>query len=111
MSSEKAKSPDSQVLYFFLSVLLMGVIGFVQYLSRYVLKFLFPLKSEDFVDLCSITNTSVFIFDQDLHGYYIHGESPAGAADISATQLKQNLDNEASSESKIRGLLSELPNL
>jgi len=34
------------------------------------------MASDDFVDLCAVTNTSVFIFDQDLHGYYIHGENP-----------------------------------
>jgi len=91
--------------------MILGTLGFVQYLSRYILKCVFPFKSEDFVDLCSITNISVFIFDQDLHGYYIHGENPAGAADVSARDMKKNLENEEQGDSKIRGLLSDTPNL
>ena len=94
MNSTKTASPRSQILYFFFSVCLLAILGFLQYVGRHMLKCLFPLKSEDFVDLCAITNTSIFIFDQDVHGYYIHGESPLGQADVSAKALKENLDHE-----------------
>lgn len=77
-------SPNSYILYYFQSTLTLGIIAFVQYLLKYGLKFLFPLPCEDFVDLCCIANTSIFIFDMDLHGYYIHGESPSGQSDVSA---------------------------
>lgn len=111
MNSKETGSPRSQILYFFFSICLLSVIGFVQFVGRHIFKCFLPLRSEDFVDLCSITNTSIFIFDQDLHGYYIHGESPLGQADISAKELKENLDHEGQGEAKIRGLLSEKPRL
>ena len=37
-----------------------------------------PLPAEEFVDLCSVCNVSIFIFDETLHGYYIHGMNPMG---------------------------------
>ena len=42
---------------------------------------------EDFVDLCTIANISIFIIDDHLHGYYIHGENPLGFAEGSAEHL------------------------
>ncbi len=32
----------------------------------------------NFVDLCSVANISIFLMDEYLHGYYIHGENPFG---------------------------------
>jgi meckelin len=80
----KTNSPNSYILYYFQSTLTLGIIAFVQYLLKQGLRFVFPLPYETFVDLCCIANTSVFIFDADLHGYYIHGENPSGQADVSA---------------------------
>ena len=34
------------------------------------------------VDLCSISNISVFIFDNPLFGYYIHGQCIHGSSDV-----------------------------
>lgn len=111
MNNVESHVPNSYVLKFFFAVMLLGIIGFVQFMMKHMLRIFFPLPSEDFVDLCSVTNTSVFIFDMDLHGYYIHGENPSGAADISSKAMKDNLDTEGTGESKIRGLLSDNPNL
>ena len=46
-----------------------------------------PLPIEDFVDLCSVANISIFIVDDNLHGYYIHGENPFGFSEGSAEHL------------------------
>eukprot|EP00343_Euplotes_focardii_P012417 CAMPEP_0205833968 /NCGR_PEP_ID=MMETSP0206-20130828/50423_1 /ASSEMBLY_ACC=CAM_ASM_000279 /TAXON_ID=36767 /ORGANISM="Euplotes focardii, Strain TN1" /LENGTH=236 /DNA_ID=CAMNT_0053140771 /DNA_START=1515 /DNA_END=2222 /DNA_ORIENTATION=- len=54
---------------------------------------------------------SVFIFDQRIHGYYIHGVSTSGQADVTATELQGYLDNENRGEASQRGLLEEYPNL
>lgn len=86
-------------------------IAAVQYLMKILLSFIFPLPYQNFVDLCSIANISVFIFDQRIHGYYIHGESTGGQADVSTRDLKENLDNETMGESRNRGMLSQEPNL
>jgi len=43
-----------------------------------------PYKIQDFVDLCCVANISILVFDESLHGYYIHGESPSGHAEGSA---------------------------
>ena len=83
LSLEPTNSPNSYILKYFLGTILLFVIGYVQYLVRIIFKFIIPLPSQDFVDLCSVTNISVFIFDSDIHGFYIHGESPAGQADVS----------------------------
>ena len=72
--------------------MVMFVIGGIQYFMKRLLSFIFPLPYHNFVDLCSIANISVFIFDERIHGYYIHGESTGGQADVSTRDLKENLD-------------------
>jgi len=71
----------------------------------------FPLKTEEIVDLCSILNISILIFDESFHGYYIHGRSPYGQAEISAAKLKKALNYEASGKGQIRGMSDENPEL
>lgn len=73
--------------------------------------FLSPMPMHNFVDLCSITNISVFIFDQRIHGYYIHGVSTGGQADVTMSELQGHLDKETKGEATMRGLLSTHPNL
>jgi len=45
------------------------------------------LPYQNFVDLCSMTNISLLMFDETFHGYYIHGRSPYGQAEISTEKL------------------------
>lgn len=57
---------------------------------------MFPLrptqdKLTQFVDLASITNVSTLALDSKLHGYYIHGRSPHGFADVDMKALITNL--------------------
>ena len=63
----------------------------------------------DFMDLCSVANMSVIIFNEDLNGYYIHGKSPSGSSDVSARQLRLNLESEAIGNANIRGIHSQYP--
>jgi meckelin len=98
-------------LKFSIICILLLSIGFVQIMMKRIFSFLVPLDMDNFVDLCSITNISVFIFDQRIHGYYIHGVSPWGEADVTLKELDGFLVKEMKGESTSRGLLSTNPNL
>jgi meckelin len=74
------KSPLNYALFFFVTTFLIYVIGVIQYVIRFLppIKGMFPQKHIEFVDLCSICNISILMFDESFHGYYIHGRSPYG---------------------------------
>lgn len=63
-----------------------------------------PPSYVDFVDLCSVANISILIFNDNYQGYYIHGKSPMGAADVSSEKLRLNLEAEANGEGASRGI-------
>lgn len=48
-----------------------------------------------------MANVSLFILDETLHGYYIHGKAPGGTAEISAEELEMALEVES------KGILSK----
>ncbi|CAF3900474.1 unnamed protein product [Rotaria sordida] len=58
----------------------------------------------NFVDLCSVSNISVFIFTDNLYGYYIHGLSPHGITDVNMKEMIMNLERESNQMSGTRGL-------
>ena len=62
---------------------------------------------QNFIDLCAISNISVLILDEFLHGYYIHGVSPNGYAELGLDELLESLNKEASGKSRSRGILPE----
>ena len=64
---------------------------------------LIPHPKTDFMDLLSVANMSVFILDQSLHGYYIHGQSPSGKADINVDELLKSLEEEGQGKVRNRG--------
>ena len=43
------------------------------FLISSILSFKKPSKLRDFLDLCSVSNISVFLFDSQNHGFYLHG--------------------------------------
>lgn len=47
-----------------------------------------------FVDLISLANISILVFDESCHGYYIHGRSVHGSADVNMDELNHNLKKE-----------------
>lgn len=63
-------------------------------------------KLGNFVDLCSVTNTSVFIMSNYSYGYYIHGRSVHGEADVGLRELVLQLEKEKDSLVGSRGLIS-----
>jgi len=38
---------------------------------------------------------SIFILDETLHGYYIHGKTPGGTAEVNAEELELALEAES----------------
>mmetsp|Transcript_23765 Transcript_23765/g.18154 ORF Transcript_23765/g.18154 Transcript_23765/m.18154 type:complete len:350 (-) Transcript_23765:634-1683(-) len=96
--------PVNLVLFFFLSAFLFLCIAALQYLVQLVNAGFFGNKYQEFMDLCSVSNISVIIMDQYLHGYYIHGEAPWVASDVVLSQLKKNLDGEGEGKGLNRGI-------
>ncbi|CAF2625636.1 unnamed protein product [Rotaria sp. Silwood2] len=87
--------------------------AFIVLLGTAIIQYLFYIifyqrligdKILNFVDLCSVSNISVFILDQNYHGYYIHGRSPHGTADVNIKDMIMNLERESRSMSGTRGL-------
>lgn len=70
-----------------------------------------PMKHLEFIDLCSMTNISLMIFDESFHGYYIHGRSPYGQSEISSEKLALALEFESSGKANYRGIHETMPNL
>lgn len=84
--------PVNYVLKFFLSAFLFLCIMGAQYIVEAVNSYFSSLKFQDFMDLCSVTNISLLVMDEYFHGYYIHGKSPGGRADLTLSDLKKVID-------------------
>jgi len=83
-STTKTSSPTDYVLLFFVVFITLFGITIFNYAIEMVTGFFWnPPAYLDFVDLCSVCNISVIIFNEDLNGFYIHGKSPSGPADVS----------------------------
>ena len=39
-------------------------------------------KVTNFVDLCTLANVSLLMFDEYAHGFYVHAQAPWGASDV-----------------------------
>ncbi|XP_068093747.1 meckelin isoform X2 [Hyperolius riggenbachi] len=61
-------------------------------------------KIRQFVDLCSMSNISVFILSHKCYGYYIHGRSVHGHSDTNMEEMNTNLKREAENMCSQRGL-------
>jgi meckelin len=59
----------------------------------------FEHRIQQFVDLCSLSNVSVFVLENSQFGYYIHGRSVHGHADTGLREMHENLVREEVLES------------
>ena len=100
----ESKSLQNTYLKFFLISVLILSIGAVQYLIKKGVSNWLPMEYQDFTDLCSVCNISIFIFTDLIHGYYLHGLAPSGVTDVNAEMLKHMLDSEQKGDSRGRGL-------
>ena len=98
------KAPVNFVLRNFIAGIIFTLSSLVEIILVRLLQIWLPLKKQEFMDLCSVSNISVFILDGLLHGYYIHGLSPIGKADVNYDELFLFLKNEGSGAMRSRGL-------
>ena len=94
-------SPENYILRHCIATFVLFIAGISQYIVIRLVQLWIPLKKTEFLDLCSVSNISVFILDQSLHGYYIHGQSPLGRSDTNLDELLRFLEEEG--KGKIRG--------
>nr|VZI25749.1 unnamed protein product [Spirometra erinaceieuropaei] len=76
-------SPSNPVFRLALIIVVFGFLGFFEIAFRVLIwERFFADNLRNFADLCSVVNISVFVLAQRNFGYYIHGHSPAGRADV-----------------------------
>ncbi|UJR38008.1 hypothetical protein I4U23_030690 [Adineta vaga] len=82
-----------------------GIIQYLLYVGFY--ERFFEDRIVNFIDLCSVSNMSVFILSDNQYGYYIHGRSPHGTTDVNMKDMLINLEREANQMSATRGLQAQ----
>ncbi|XP_014675060.1 PREDICTED: meckelin-like [Priapulus caudatus] len=98
--------PDSRMARLAIAVSVYMVIALVQWVFfMFVYERFIEDKVRQFVDLCSVSNVSVFIMQYEQWGYYIHGRSVNGVADTDMWETYQQLKREEQSLRQSRGLL------
>jgi meckelin len=75
---------SNYVLRYFISSFVFFVIGLAQILLQKFLTIWYATHMQDFIDLCSVANISIFVLDQHLHGFYLHGKNPSATAEGNA---------------------------
>ncbi|NXL56718.1 MKS3 protein, partial [Chordeiles acutipennis] len=105
-SSESYTAPWSRILRFGVSAALWLAIACLQmiFFSVFYERFVED-KIRQFVDLCCMSNISVFLLSHSCFGYYIHGRSVHGHADTNMEEMNMNLKREAENLCSQRGLL------
>ncbi|CAN2389238.1 Meckelin (Transmembrane protein 67) [Pristimantis euphronides] len=106
-STGSYQAPMSSILRFGISASMWLAVGLVQVLFFiFIYERFFEDKIKQFVDLCSLSNVSVFILTHKCYGYYIHGRSVHGQADVSMEAMLDNMRKEEASENlcPLRGL-------
>jgi meckelin len=108
-SRNPSDSPTEYVLNFFVIFMIVFGIGIVNRALMYVMSPFSPPQYVDFVDLCSIANISIIMFNSELKGYYIHGKSSTGNSDVSSEKLRLSIQNEIEGNATVRGIHPSYP--
>lgn len=82
------------LLKFFLSAFIMLSIVAVNYFIYLVFNRMDAPHVQKFCDLCSVSNISVLMMYDSIHGYYINGKAPWLQSDLPISWLKAELDKE-----------------
>jgi meckelin len=90
--------PDDKMLTnILLELFFAGILFFVIGAVQLILHRINSATSEDgsavtgFVDLCTLANVSLLMFDEEAHGYYLHAQAPWRASDIPLVELSRAL--------------------
>lgn len=99
-------APSSRILRYAVSTALWLAIGVLQavFFAVFYERFVED-KIRQFVDLCCMSNISVFLLSHRCFGYYIHGRSVHGHADTNMEEMNMNLKREAENLCSQRGLV------
>ena len=83
-----------------------GIASCIQWIWRFVFydRFYSEPRGQRFVDLCSVSNISVFVLTEKYKGFYIHGRSPYQNSDCSMEELLESFRKEANGFTVGRGL-------
>eukprot|EP00039_Didymoeca_costata_P004639 m.75010 g.75010 ORF g.75010 m.75010 type:complete len:1006 (+) comp12487_c0_seq3:1381-4398(+) len=101
-------APDNKILRFGVAAMLFLPISAVLWIgSRMIYSRFFHDSLGQFEDLCSLCNISLIILTHSCYGYYIHGRSVHGIAQVSMAEMRRRLNNEASGQTGRRGLVPE----
>ncbi|XP_052232195.1 meckelin-like isoform X2 [Dreissena polymorpha] len=104
--SEDYRSEYSHVYRYALAVLVFLVTAIVQWIFfTFVYERFFEDKVRQFVDLCSMSNISVFIMAHAQWGHYIHGRSVHGKSDTNMKEMFELIKKEEEDNCSKRGLL------
>lgn len=107
-TEEDYVAEHSQIIRFSLSALSFLVVAVsLRIYMVWIYERFIEHKTQQFVDLCSVSNVSMLILSHMKFGYYIHGRSPHGQADTNMKEMCRNLKNEAEGLCSQRGLLAE----
>ena len=98
------EAPRNFILRNFIASIIVLASVSIELVIVKILQIWIPLKKQEFMDLCSVSNISVFILDEYLHGYYIHGLSPFLKADVNYDELFGYLNQEGTGAVRSRGL-------
>ena len=98
------QAPTNFILRNFIASIIVLASVSIELVIVKILQIWIPLKKQEFMDLCSVSNISVFILDEYLHGYYIHGLSPFLKADVNYDELFGYLNQESTNATRSRGL-------
>jgi meckelin len=109
LSTQESLSPENYGLNFVVITLVIYGIGVTCFVIETFISPMFAPDYVNFVDLCSVANISVIMFNEELNGYYIHGKSANGASDVSSEKLRLNLESEMQGNASIRGIHSSMP--
>ncbi|CAI5782397.1 meckelin-like isoform X2 [Podarcis lilfordi] len=98
-------APWSPILRFGIAASVWLAVGIVQVLFSVGLYERFVEdKIHQFVDLCSLSNVSVFILTHRCYGFYIHGRSVHGQADVGMDTMLTYIRKEEENLCALRGL-------
>lgn len=96
---------QSHLLRFAVAALVYMSVAFVQWVFfAFVYERFLGDPFGDFIDLCSMANVSVTVFQNKLYGHYIHGRSVHGRSDTDMREMNEQFKREENDLCGKRGL-------
>ncbi|KAJ3122034.1 Meckelin [Nowakowskiella sp. JEL0407] len=94
----------SPILLFAVNSITWFILVAIQLILQTIYARFYRNKILQYIDLLSLCNISLLLFDEKCHGYYIHGRSVHGSADTDMQEMNANLKKEENDLVPKRGL-------